>query len=85
MVNKKYKTTEDDDMNIKLPRLKGKTFFKISQQVSRCYDELNCIWQNGFFQFQEDLFAKHVQGSGKTFREVLIMIKFLQRKLQLKR
>ena len=40
--------------------------------------------QSGNFQFEEDPFSKYVQGIGKFYHEVLLLVKFLQTKPQIK-
>ena len=39
---------------------------------------------NKNFRFEEDLFAKNDQGVPKVYHEVLLLLKFLQTKLQVK-
>ena len=40
--------------------------------------------KNKNFQTQEDLFSKNAQGINKFYHEVLLLMKFLQTKLQVK-
>ena len=40
--------------------------------------------QSGNFQFEEDPFSKSVQGIGKIYQEVLLLMKFLQTKPNVK-
>ena len=78
MINTNYNSTED--MIKKLQQLKGKTKLKIYKNISNYYIEK----KNKFFQTQEDAFAKHAQGISKTYHEVLLLMKFLQTKPQIK-
>ena len=43
---------------------------------------MNIRGESGNFQFQEDLFSKTVQGIVKIYHEVLLLMRFLQTKLQ---
>ena len=45
----------------KSQELKGKSKLKFHQNFSKYYDELNYRRQSGYFQFQENPFAKNVQ------------------------
>ena len=64
----------------KLQSLKGKTKLKFYKNVSSYYDEMNI--RN--FQFQQDPFAKNSQVISKIYHEVLLLMKFLQTKPQVK-
>ena len=75
MVNTNYNSTED--MINKLQQLKGKTKLKFYKNISNYYDNMN-------IRFDEDLFAKKVQGNNKIYHEVLNLMKFLQTKPQVK-
>ena len=46
------------------------------------YYEMNNRRQSGNFQFEEDHFSKNVQGFGKIYHEVLLLMKVLQTKPQ---
>ena len=45
---------------------------------------MNYRRQSAFFQFEEDRFAKKAQRTGKMFHEVLLLMKFLLTKPQVK-
>ena len=78
MVNTKYNTTED--MINKLQEIKGKTKLKIYKNISNYYIEM----KNKNFQTQQDPFSKNAQGISKIYHEVLLLMKFLQTKPQVK-
>ena len=71
--------TTEDIVN-KLPSLKGKTKLKISKNMSNYYDGR----KNKNFRFEQDTFAKNAQGINKIYHEVLLLMKFLQTKTQVK-
>ena len=75
MVNNSYNTTED--MIDKLQLLKGKTKLKFYINIINFYDNMN-------FKFEQDLLARNSQGISKIYQEVLLLIKFLQTKPELK-
>ena len=77
MVNTNYKSTED--MINKLQQLKRKTKLKLPKNISNYYDEMKKK-----IQTQEDPFAKNAQGISKIYREVFLLMKFLQTKPQVK-
>ena len=78
MVNTTYKSTEG--MIDKLHLLKGKTKLKFYKNISNYYNEM----KHKFFQTQQDPFAKNAQGLDKIYHEVLLLMKFLLTKPQLK-
>ena len=78
MVNTNYNTTED--MITKLQQLKGETKLKFYKNIHNYYTEM----KNRNFQSQEDPFAKNAQGFSKIYHEVLLLMKFLQTKPQVK-
>ena len=82
MVNTPYNSTQD--INKKLQSLKGKTKLKFYKNISNYYDEMNFRRQSGTFQFEEDPFSKNVQGIGKSYHEVLLLMKFSQIKPPIK-
>ena len=45
---------------------------------------MNIRRQNGNFHFEEDIFSKNFKGTGKIFHKLLILIKSLQTKQQVK-
>ena len=61
--------------------LKGKTKLKIYKKTGNYYFEM----KNRIFQTQEDHFAKNPQGISKIYHEVLLLMKFLQTKPQVKK
>ena len=77
IVNTNYNSTED--MINKLQQLKGKTKLKFYKHISKYYTEM----KNKNFQTQ-DPFAKNAQGISKIYHEVLLLMKFLQTKPQIK-
>ena len=78
MVNTNYNTTED--MINKLQNLKGKTKLKLYKNISKYYNEM----KQKNFQTQQDPFAENSQGISKIYHEVLLLMKFLQTKPQVK-
>ena len=78
MVNTTYISTED--VIDKLQQLKGKTKLKLYKNLSNFYHEM----KNKNFQTQQDPFAKNAQGISKIYHEVLLLMKFLQTKPQVK-
>ena len=68
----------------KLQSLKGKTKLKFYKNISNYYDEVNIRKEIGKFQFEEDPFSKGVQGVGRIYQNLLLLMKFLQTKLQVK-
>ena len=75
MFNTTYKTTED--MVNKLQDLKGETKMKFHKNTSNYYDNMN-------IRFNEDHFAKNAQDFSKIYHEVVLLMKFLQTKPQVK-
>ena len=75
MVFFNYNSTED--LIKKFQQFEGKTKIKFYRNKSNCYDKMN-------IRFDEDLFAKNVQGISKIYHEVLLLIKLLQTKPQVK-
>ena len=78
MVNTTHNSTED--MIDKLQSLKGKTKLKFYKNISNYYIEM----KNRNFQTQKDPFAKNAQSISKIYQEVLLLMKFLQTKPQVK-
>ena len=70
-----YNSTED--MIIKLQSLKGKTKLKNYKNISNYYGNFN-------IRMDEDTFAENAQGVGKIYHELLMLMNFLQPKLQVK-
>ena len=73
-------TNTTEDMIDKLQTLKGKRKLKFYKNISNYYDEM----KNKNFRYDEDPFPKNAQGVGKIYHEVLILMKFLQTKPQVK-
>ena len=71
-------------MIIKLQISKVRTKSNFSQNISNYYGEMIIRRQKGIFQFEEDPFSINVQGVGKIYHEVLIIMKLLQTKSQVK-
>ena len=79
MINTKYNSTED--MINKLRSLKGKTKLNFYKHISNYYIEM----KNKNFQTQDqDPFSRNAQGISKIYLEVLLLMKFLQTKPQIK-
>ena len=78
MVNTNYNSTED--MINKLQSLKGKTKLKVYKNISNYYIEM----KNKNYQGQQDPFSRNAQGISKIYHEVLLLMKFLQTKPQIK-
>ena len=78
MVLTNYNSTED--MINKLQQLKSKTNLKFYKNISTYYKEM----KNKNFQSQEDPFSKNAQGISRIYHEVLLLMKFLQTKPQIK-
>ena len=73
-------TNTTEDVIDKLQTLKGKTKLKFYKNISNYYDEM----VNKNVRFEEDPFAKNAQGIGKIYHEVLMLMRFLQTKPQVK-
>ena len=78
MVNTAYNSTED--MINKLQELKGKIKLKFYKNINNYYIEM----KNKNFQTQQNAFARNAQGNSKIYHEVLLLMKFLQTKPQIK-
>ena len=76
--NTTYNTTED--LIDKLQQLKGKMKLKFYKSISNYYIEM----KNKNFQTQEDPFSRNAQGFSNIYHEVLLLMKFLQTKPQVK-
>ena len=79
MVNTNYNSTED--MIDKLQSLKGKTKLKIFKNISNYYIEMT---NKNFQTHHENPFSKNAQCISKIYHEVLLLMKFLQTKPQVK-
>ena len=78
MVKTKYNSTED--MIEKLLQLKGKTKLKFYKNINIYYNEM----KNKNFQTQQDPLSENSQSISKIYHEVLLFLKFLQTKSQVK-
>ena len=78
MVNTNYNSTED--MIIKLKELKGKTKLKFYKNISKYYTEMKKNFQTN----NQDPFSRNSQGISRIYHEVLLLMKFLQTKPQVK-
>ena len=74
-------TNSTEDMINKLQSLKGKRKLKFYENISDYYTEMKRI---NFQTNQEDPFAKNAEGIGKLYHEVILLMKFLQTKPQIK-
>ena len=79
MANTTYNLSED--MINKLQELKGKTKLKFYKNISNYYTEMK---NKNFQTNNQDTFAKNAQGISKIYHEVLLLMKFLQTKPQVK-
>ena len=79
MVNTNYNSTED--MIIELQELKGKTKLKFYKNICDYYIEMK---NKNFQTNQQDPFAKNAQGISKIYHELLLLMKFLMTKPQVK-
>ena len=75
MVNTTNNSTEE--LNNILKELKGNTKVKFYKNIGNYYDNMK-------LRVDEDLFAKNAQSISKIYHEVLLLMKFLQTKLQVK-
>ena len=82
MANATYSTTQD--VIVKLQQLKSKTKLNFFKNISSYYDEMNIRTRNGDFQLEEDLFTKNGPSVVKIFVEVLLLMKFLRTKPQVR-
>ena len=79
MANTTYNSSEDT-IN-KLQSLKGKTKLKFYKNMSNYHIEMK---NKNFQTNNQDPFAKNAQGISKIYHEVLLLMKFLQTKPQVK-
>ena len=79
MVNTTYSSSED--MISKIQSLKGKTKLKFYKNISNYYIEMK---NRNFQTNNQDPFAKNAQGINRIYHEVLLLMKFLQTKPQVK-
>ena len=79
MVNTTYISTED--MINKLQSLKGKARLKFYKNISNYYIEMK---HKNFQTNNQDHFSRNSQGISKIYHELLLLMKFLQTKPQVK-
>ena len=79
IVNTTYNSSED--MTNKLQELKGKTKLRFYKNISNYYIEMK---NKNFQTNNQDPFAKNAQGISKIYHEILLLMKFLQTKTQIK-
>ena len=53
-------------------------------KISNFYDEMKHRRQSNSFQFEGDPFSKDIQGNSKHYREILLLMNFLQTKPKIK-
>ena len=73
-------TNTTEDIIDKLQCLKSKTKLGFYKNISNYYDEMN----NKNFRLDEDPFAKNAQDIAKIYHEVLLLMRVLQTKPQIK-
>ena len=64
--------------------MKLKTKLKFYQNIDNYYEERNYHRQNGTFHFAEPPSDRNVNGVSKIYHEVFLLMKFLQKKPQVK-
>ena len=64
----------------KLQSLKGETKLNIYKKINNYYIEM----KNNIFQTLQDPFSKNAQSNNKIYHEILLLMKFLQTKPQIK-
>ena len=79
MVNTTYNSTEH--MINKLQSLNGKTKIKFYKNIKKYYTEMK---NKNFQTHREDPFSRNAQGISKNYHEVLLLMKFLQTRPQIK-
>ena len=80
MVKTTYNSSED--MINKLQELKGETKLKFYENISSYYIEMK---NKNFQTNQQDPFAKNARGISKIYHELLLLMKFLMTKPQVKK
>ena len=78
LVSTTYNSTED--MINKLQQSKRKTKLKIYKNISIYFNEM----KHKNFQTQEDPFSKNAQGVNRIYHEVILLMKYLQTKPEVK-
>ena len=72
-------------MNNFLQQLKCKTKLRLYQNISNYYDQMSYCRRSGYFQLQEDPFAKNAQNVSEFFHALFILMKFLLTKPKITR
>ena len=67
-----------------LRSLKAETKIKFDQNITNYYDELNTRRRSGTSQFHEDSFSRNAQGIAQIIQEVILFMRFLHTKPQVK-
>ena len=83
MFSAKYNSTQD--MIDNLQSAKYKTNLEIYSNICNYYDEMKYRKQSGTFQFEEYLFSKNEERTSKLYLEVILIMKFLQTKPQVRK
>ena len=79
MVNTDYNSTED--MINKIQQLKGKTRLNVYKNINNYYNEMK---NKNFQTHQQDHFSRDAQGFSKIYHEVILLMKFLKTKPEVK-
>ena len=82
MVNTTYNSTQE--MIDKLQQFKCNTKLKFYKNINNYYDDINFTRRSGNFQFEEDHVSIYFQGIGRLYHEVLLLMKLLQTKPQVR-
>ena len=83
MVNAEYNSSQDMINN--LQSLKVKTTLKSYPSINNYHIEMKYRKQNGTFQSEEDLFSKNEKKITKIYLEIILILKILQTKPQVKK
>ena len=83
MFSAKYNSPQD--MIDTLQSLKIKIRLKIYADKSNYYDELKHRRQSGTFHYEEDIFRKNEERITKLYLEIILFLKILQIKPQVKK
>ena len=83
MFSAKYNSSQG--MNGALQSLKFKINLKIYANIYKYYDELKYRMESGSFHYEEDIFRKNEEKITKLYPEIIILLKNLQTKPQVKK
>ena len=83
MVNAEYNSSQDMINN--LQSLKVKTTLKIYPSINNYHIEMKYRKQSGTFQSEEDLFSKNEKKITKIYLEIILILRILQTKPQVKK